>query len=163
MEVGDELLVMQYPDVHDNQHPTELKTKIYRIDGAKVYYRVDPTLDTHRFVSGAVLVKFFKQEQRYKIIGFHLGRTKEIDGKPIQWCHNGILLTFALQRMRLDIFAMEHHEAEASQVEVRSGEERKMRVGAMPFLTPPIPRVDAGEAAGGELQEDVYACSQERP
>ena len=63
VEVGDTLLIMQYPDLHDNQHPIELKTKVHKVDGARVYYRVDPTLDTHRFVSGAGLVKFYEEEQ----------------------------------------------------------------------------------------------------
>ncbi|GMH93586.1 hypothetical protein TrVE_jg6866 [Triparma verrucosa] len=117
MNVGEELLIMQYPDIHDNHHPTELKAKVYHVDGPTIYYRVDPTLDTHRFLTGAALVKFFKEERAYRIVGLHRGRTTEINGKLIKWCHHGMQLTYALQRMRQDISAREQHEMEAGQIE----------------------------------------------
>ncbi|GMI07430.1 hypothetical protein TrLO_g7592 [Triparma laevis f. longispina] len=162
--VGDELIIMQFPDIHDNHHPTELKAKVHQVDGATMYYRVDPTLDTHRFFTGAALVKFFKKERAYRIIGLHRGRTTEINGKPIQWCHHGMQLTYALRRMRKDIFDREQHEVEASQVEEKQqvANYRKMAMLAAKSDLDTLLAANKGGVASSKTIEAIGPINSDR-
>ena len=132
VSVGDELEIVQYPDIHDNTHPRTLKVKVYGIEGPRIYYRVDPLLDTDRFVNGAVLLKKYEDEMKYSAVGLHLCRANEMGGRKVQWCHRGVLLTHAMQRMRENVNNEERHKKEASQVEekVQSVNYRKMSMMA---------------------------------
>jgi hypothetical protein len=128
VEVGDELTIIQYPDTHDNEHPHTRKVKVYNITGSKIYYRIDPQLDTHRLLDGAVLVKLYEDELKYRVVGLHIGRCTEFKNKPISWCHHGFLLTHAFQRLRIDISKKVAHDVEsvATEVKVASANFRKM-------------------------------------
>ena len=117
----DSLILVQLPDIHDNTHPHMLSVKVYAIEGPKLFYRVDPQKDTHKFVSGAVIIKKFEEDLCYKVVGLHLGRTEKVHGKRIQWCHHGILLTYCFKRLRQDITERMEHDQEASQVEEKVG------------------------------------------
>jgi len=119
VSVGDTLTVLQYPDAHDAQHPHSRTVKIHVIADSKIYYRIDPTLDTHRISAGAVLIKLYPDELTYKVIGIHTGRTSTLNNKPIDWCHEGYLLTRAFMRMREDVTKQVEHDAEADSTEVK--------------------------------------------
>jgi len=59
---GDNILLIQFPDLHDNSHPRTLKVVVYKVEPPHIYYRVDPQLDTHRFASGSILLKKYPEE-----------------------------------------------------------------------------------------------------
>ena len=109
VEEGDELELAQFPDAHDSQHPTKVTAKVHRIIGSRIYYRVDPGIEKemHRFFPGAILMKVYPKEDTWRVVGMHVGKTTEISGKPLMWCHQGFLLTRALQTMRRDTKARE--------------------------------------------------------
>ena len=106
---GDEAELAQFPDSHDNHHPTNVKVKVHRIEGSRIYYRVDPGVEKvmHRFLPGAILMKLYPEEAEWRAVGMHVGKAEEVEGKPLMWCHQGFLLTSALQRMRKDTSARE--------------------------------------------------------
>ena len=85
VRVKDSVLMVHYPDIHDNTAPHVLPAKVYRIDGPTIYYRVDPALDTDKFSSGSVIVKKYAEENCYRCIALHLGRTKEVGGGGVGW------------------------------------------------------------------------------
>ena len=127
--VGDELILMQYPHVTDCNHPHSLNVKVCKINNfGEIFYRVDPQLDTDKFVSGAALLKLYKHENLYRCVGLHCDRCNAIDGKPISWCHRGVLFSNVLERMREDLIASHQKSKEQSKVEevVVSANYRKM-------------------------------------
>jgi len=90
---------------------------------------VDPQLDTHRLYRGAVLVKLYSKEHKYRVVGLHTGRCTAIDGKPVSWCHEGFLMAGALSRLRSDVTRTEEHDKEAAvEVKVVSANFRKMSI-----------------------------------
>mmetsp|Transcript_15477 Transcript_15477/g.31883 ORF Transcript_15477/g.31883 Transcript_15477/m.31883 type:complete len:889 (-) Transcript_15477:24-2690(-) len=133
IEEGDELELCQFPDAHDSHHPTCVKVKVYKIKGAKIYYRVDPTeeKEMYRFFPGAVLIKLFPKEEKWRVMGMHVGKAEKIEDKALMWCHQGYLLTYALQRMRKDINEMENLvKAEDIEEKVQPVNYRKMQMQA---------------------------------
>jgi len=130
VEVGDKMELVQYPDVHDNHHPTRVTVKVWKIEGAKLYYRVDPGVEKvmHRFHGGAALLKEYSSECRWRIVGLHVGKAKSFDGKDVMWCHHGFLLSPALRRMRRDVTEMEKViDVEDNEEKVKPVNYRKMQ------------------------------------